>query len=70
MGESKCKTCVHYGMLKMITDGVFGYSGDIPCLRCCEYIKPHSEYVLYHDFPVFQGGGLNVITVSREGIDS
>ena len=49
MGELKCKTCVHYGMLKMITGGLYGYGGDIPCLRCSEYIKPHSEYVPYDE---------------------
>jgi len=49
MDESKCNTCGHYGLLKMIMGGAYGYGGDIPCLRCSEYIKPHSEYVPYDE---------------------
>ena len=58
MDKSKCKTCVHYGILKMITGGPYGYGGDIPCLRCSEYMKLHSEYVSCHDFPIFHGRGV------------
>lgn len=30
-----CTTCGHYELKKMITSGnPYGYSGDIPCLRC------------------------------------
>jgi hypothetical protein len=32
---SKCSDCQHYELFKMITGRqAFGYSGDIPCLRC------------------------------------
>lgn len=40
-----CQNCGHYELYKMITSGrAYGYSGDIPCLRCCEYLTPNSEY--------------------------
>lgn len=43
--NEECKNCGHYDLYKMITSSkAYGYSGDIPCLRCCEYLKPHSEY--------------------------
>ena len=38
-GEMKdCKGCGHYELYKMITSNKpYGYSGDIPCLRCIHY---------------------------------
>lgn len=38
MTEQNCQTCGHYELYKMITSGrPYGYSGDIPCLRCCRF---------------------------------
>ena len=39
-----CKTCGHYELYKMINSGKpFGYSGDIPCIRCVHNGK-NDEY--------------------------
>ena len=36
----KCNTCRHYETYKMIPDReAWGYSGDLPCLRCKYYGK-------------------------------
>ena len=33
-----CQTCGHYSLYQMITSGKpYGYSGEIPCLRCSRY---------------------------------
>lgn len=53
----KCKNCVHYELYKMITNGQpFGYSGDLPCIRCIHFEKNdeyepkiESGYNLYKD---------------------
>ncbi len=40
-----CKTCGHYPLYKMITSNkAYGYSGDIPCLRCRRYQKLNDEH--------------------------
>jgi hypothetical protein len=41
----KCKTCIHYGIYKMVMSGGHHYAGDIPCLRCVHYGK-NDEYEL------------------------
>jgi endogenous inhibitor of DNA gyrase (YacG/DUF329 family) len=44
--SEKCNTCGHKSLYDMTTSHKpYCYSGDIPCLRCVEYLKPHSEYV-------------------------
>ena len=41
-----CKTCVNYGLFEMVTSGKpFGYSGNIPCMRCTRYRRDNDEYV-------------------------
>ena len=40
-----CNTCINYELYKMITGReAWGYSGDIPCLRCKHYGQ-NDEYV-------------------------
>ena len=39
-----CKTCGHYELLKMITSWPYGYSGDIPCLRCSRFQRANDEH--------------------------
>jgi len=44
--SKKCKSCGHYDLFDMITSGrPYGYGGAIPCDRCCEFSRPHSEYI-------------------------
>ena len=41
----KCNTCRHYETYKMITGReAWGYSGDLPCLRCKHYGN-NDEYI-------------------------
>ena len=41
-----CRTCGHYELYKMITSRrPYGYSGDIPCLRCTRY-RINDEHTL------------------------
>ncbi len=47
--SEKCKTCVHQGLYEMVkAHSPYYYSGDIPCLRCCELNPPTSEYIAVH----------------------
>ena len=39
-----CKTCGNYELMKMITSGPYGYTGDIPCLRCCRFQQLNDEH--------------------------
>jgi hypothetical protein len=39
-----CKTCGNYDLFKMITSGPYGYSGDIPCLRCRRFLTANDEH--------------------------
>lgn len=40
MKEKDCSTCGHYSLKIMITSGKpYGYSGDIPCLRCKRFAE-------------------------------
>ena len=39
-----CKTCGHYGLYQMIKAGPYGYSGDIPCLRCVRLHQFEDEH--------------------------
>jgi len=40
-----CKSCVNYGLYQMVTAGPYGYSGDIPCLRCSHFSTTEDNYV-------------------------
>jgi superfamily II helicase len=45
MTEQNCRTCGHYELYKMITSGrPYGYSGDIPCLRCNRFRVSNDEH--------------------------
>lgn len=33
----KCSECRHYSFYVMITGGPYGYSGEIPCLKCSRF---------------------------------
>lgn len=39
-----CRTCGNYELMKMIRSGPYGYSGDIPCLRCCRFQRLNDEH--------------------------
>lgn len=43
--ENLCKTCVHYGFYRMITEGMYGYSGHIPCANCKHFSWVQDCYV-------------------------
>ena len=41
-----CDHCIYYSLYLMITGREsYAYNGDIPCLRCCHYIKLQSEFI-------------------------
>ena len=41
-----CRNCLHYQLFKMISGNQpYGYSGDIPCLRCKWFGKANDEFV-------------------------
>ena len=41
-----CEKCIHYGLYLMITGKQpYGYSTDIPCLRCENYFTTKNEFV-------------------------
>jgi hypothetical protein len=40
-----CKTCGHYSLYKMLmSNEPWGYTGELPCLRCFRYQKPNDEH--------------------------
>jgi hypothetical protein len=41
---NKCRTCVHYGFYRMITNGPYGYSGSIPCTTCVHFSWSADNY--------------------------
>lgn len=43
MSES-CKSCKHYSFYQMITGGLYGYSGYIPCLTCSRIHPMDDKY--------------------------
>jgi hypothetical protein len=43
MVEEKCESCKNVNLRRML-DKPYCYSGDIPCLRCCYFIKVNDEY--------------------------
>jgi hypothetical protein len=49
-----CRTCGHFELYKMITEGPYCYSGVIPCLRCSRYGKLdlHTSAKTYEVSPV------------------
>jgi len=43
----KCENCGHYQLYKMLVSGEpYGYSGDIPCLRCIRFETRKDEHTL------------------------
>lgn len=48
-----CKSCGHYELYKMITGGPYGYSGDIPCLRCCRFQRMNDEYTAINSHEIW-----------------
>lgn len=41
----KCKECSHYGLYQMIISGKpYGYTGDIPCLRCSRFSMTEDNF--------------------------
>ena len=39
-----CKTCRHYGFYQMITNGPYGYAGEIPCVTCRHFSVAQDNY--------------------------
>lgn len=39
----ECEECQYYDLYEMIAGGPYGYGGDIPCLRCCNYIETDND---------------------------
>lgn len=42
--NTTCKSCGHYHLYQMITQGAYSYSGDIPCMRCVRYLTIGDEH--------------------------
>jgi len=42
---NECKDCTYFALLKMVkSKRTYHYAGDIPCLRCDNLNKGHSEF--------------------------
>jgi hypothetical protein len=42
----KCQDCAYYAIFKIVKNRKpLQYNGDIPCLRCAEFEKEHSEFI-------------------------
>jgi hypothetical protein len=42
---NECKYCTYFALLQMVkSKRPYHYAGDIPCLRCDNFNKDHSEF--------------------------
>ena len=47
-----CGDCIYNSLHQMIdSNQPYGYSGDIPCLRCIRWVKLRDEFVPKNDDP-------------------
>ena len=53
---NRCRTCVHYGFYRIITNGPYGYSGPIPCTTCVHFSWSADNYTPSSGIGTVSGG--------------